>query len=263
MQLTHVAAKLASVALLLRTSSKALAAYLLGGMLVYLGYKLARRDFYYWAPGTGKLIALACRVIVKLLVDFTGNPHFRHPYAPLAVPVAEPTVAPTNRVRYELGGLVWLLTLLETQCTFGISCFLYSRFYDGASKLADGPLYIGLCAITSAWAIALATFLLSLRPSHLRTFVSAETGRRSSQRLFHEFAGHDERRIEIFKGSVHLWHSILPAVRDWVRDNYDDWSGPPAQAWFTAEVRRTIPVDLLPTVSIVRPDAAATDDGAT
>ncbi len=174
--------------------------------------------------------------------------------------------------RYELGGLVWLITLLETQCAFGISCFLYSRFYDGASKLADGPLYVGLCAITSTWAIALAAFLLSLRPSHLRSFVSVETGRVYAQRLFHDLAGHDERRIVIFKENVRLWRPILPAVRDWVRDNYDDWSGPPAQAWFTAEVRGTIPVDLLPTVSIVIPvdllptvhhTAAATQAGAT
>ncbi len=178
-------------------------------------------------------------------------------------PTLSLTIAPTNRVRYELGGLVWLLTLLETQCAFGISCFLYSRFYDGASKLDDGPLYVGLCAIASTWAVALASFLLSLRPSHLRTFVSIETGRRFVQRRFHESAGQDERRIEIFLNSVHLWHSIRPAVRDWIHENYDDWYGPPAQTWFTAEVRGTIPIDLLPTISIVRPAASATEVGAT
>jgi hypothetical protein len=263
LQLTHVTAKLACVALLFRTSYNALAAYLLGGMSLYLGYKLARRDFHYFLPGSGKLIALVARMIAKLLVDFTGNPHFRNPYVPrAAVRAVEPIAVPrTHHLRYELGGLVWLLTLLETQCAFGVSCFLYSRFYDGSSKLADGPLFVGLCAITSAWAAALATFVLSLRPSHLRSFVSVETGRQWSQRVFHEFAGHDECRIEIFRDSVHLWRPILPAVRDWVRDNYDDWSGPPAQTWFTAEVRGTIPLDLLPTVSIVRPAAAAT--GAT
>jgi hypothetical protein len=96
LHLTHVAAKLACVTLLFRTSYKALVAYLLGGMSLYLGYKLARRDFYYWAPGSGKWIALVARVTTKLLVDFTGNALFRHPYAARRpCSGARPAIAPT------------------------------------------------------------------------------------------------------------------------------------------------------------------------
>ena len=77
LQLAHAVCKLGCISLLYRTSWKALAAYLSGGMAVFLGYKLARRDFWYWARGLGLHGSIVARVVVKLLVDCTGNPHFR------------------------------------------------------------------------------------------------------------------------------------------------------------------------------------------
>ena len=53
-----------------------------GEMAVYLAYKLARRDFLYWVQVEGLFGAIVSffeRVVVKVIVDFSGCVHFRHP----------------------------------------------------------------------------------------------------------------------------------------------------------------------------------------
>jgi hypothetical protein len=53
-------------------------------MLIYLGIKALRRDFIYWIPleeGLWNLVvSFLIRIVVKVVVDFTGCVHFRHPY---------------------------------------------------------------------------------------------------------------------------------------------------------------------------------------
>ncbi len=92
--LAHVIAKLTTIPLLLKTSPAALAAYLCGAITLCVLYKLARRDFQAWVPTAAAGVPLVYRVVVKLYAEFVGNPHFRHPF--------------------ELGGVVWMLTKLET-----------------------------------------------------------------------------------------------------------------------------------------------------
>ena len=58
--------------------------YFVGGeILLFLAWKLLRGDFLYWVRVEGifdaPLSALA-RVVIKVIVDFTGCLHFRHPY---------------------------------------------------------------------------------------------------------------------------------------------------------------------------------------
>ena len=53
-------------------------------MLIYLGTKALRRDFIYWIPFEEVLssltVSLLIRIAVKVVVDYTGCIHFRHPY---------------------------------------------------------------------------------------------------------------------------------------------------------------------------------------
>ncbi len=104
--LAHAAGKLTAIPLLLKTSPAALAAYLCGAMALYLLYKLARRDFQYWVPTAGAGVSLVARVLGKLYVDFSGNPHLRHPF--------------------EAGGAAYLLILCETQGALVASTVAYS-----------------------------------------------------------------------------------------------------------------------------------------
>jgi len=49
----------------------------------YLLYKIARRDFYWWLKLEGTLsvvTAILERTVSKVITDFTGCVHFRHPY---------------------------------------------------------------------------------------------------------------------------------------------------------------------------------------
>ena len=68
---------------LLATSSKVMVVYFVGGEIVfYLGYKIVRKDFMYWVQAEGVMdfvVSLLTRVIVKVVVDFSGCLHFRHP----------------------------------------------------------------------------------------------------------------------------------------------------------------------------------------
>ena len=53
-----------------------------GEIVAYLAYKIARRDFLYWLEIKGNFevfVALPFRVVVKVIVDFSGCLHMRHP----------------------------------------------------------------------------------------------------------------------------------------------------------------------------------------
>ena len=57
--------------------------YFVGGeTLVYLVWKIFRRDFFYWVRIEGPLaflLAFLERILVKIIVDFSGCLHMRHP----------------------------------------------------------------------------------------------------------------------------------------------------------------------------------------
>ena len=52
-------------------------------MFFYLVFKLARGDFHYWARVegfTGIMISIFARLVAKVIADFTGCLHMRHPF---------------------------------------------------------------------------------------------------------------------------------------------------------------------------------------
>ena len=69
---------------LLAASDKRLLVMFVGGeILLYLALKVLRGDFYYWIKLEGKLaivVAFFDHVLVKIITDYTGCHHFRHPY---------------------------------------------------------------------------------------------------------------------------------------------------------------------------------------
>jgi hypothetical protein len=225
--LAHAMGKLTTIPLLLKTSLAALPAYLGGAMALYLLYKLARRDFQYWVPTAGAGVSLVYRVVAKLYVDFSGNPQFRHPN--------------------EVGGMVYLATLCETQGTLVASTVAYSRLYAGDDKIDDAPLFTALAVLVGTWAVALGTFLLSINRTHLSTFVSTETGAKFLRRRFDHFAGNDELRMGIFLNHPSLWAPFADVVQAWVVQQHATMS---VQPWFTPEVKARIPDGFLPPVPL-------------
>jgi hypothetical protein len=225
--LAHAMGKLTTIPLLLKTSLAALPAYLGGAMALYLLYKLARRDFQAWIPTAGAGVSLVYRVLVKLYVDFSGNPQIRHPN--------------------EVGGMVYLATLCETQGTLVASTVAYSFLYAGDDKIDDAPLFTALAVLVGTWAVALGTFLLSINRTHLNTFVSTETAPEFLRRQFDHFAGNDERRMEIFTHHPSMWAPFAGVVQAWVAQQHATMS---VQPWFTPEVKARIPDDFLPPVPL-------------
>ena len=79
----HNLSRSVGYALLAATTGKAVAMYIIGGeMLLFLAWKLLRWDFLYWVKVEGALgviLSFFVRILVKVIVDFTGCLHFRHP----------------------------------------------------------------------------------------------------------------------------------------------------------------------------------------
>ena len=225
--LAHVMGKLTTIPLLLKTSPAALAAYLAGPITLYVLYKLARRDFQSWIPTAGAGVSFVHRAAIKLYVDFSGNPQFRHPF--------------------DLGGAVWMLTMFETQGALVASTVAYSRFYSGDDKIDNTQLFTALAVLVGTWVIALGTLLLSINHTHLNTFVSTETGPQFLRRRFDHLAGNDEQRMEIFLNHPSMWASFANVVQAWVAQRYTTMS---VQPWFTPEVKARIPNAFLPPVQL-------------
>ena len=56
--------------------------FVVGEIIVYVAYKVARSDFFYWVRAEGLLafvLAFFERIVVKVVVDFSGCLHMRHP----------------------------------------------------------------------------------------------------------------------------------------------------------------------------------------
>jgi len=68
---------------LLAATSPVTASYLIGGeMILYLLFKMVRGDFYNWDRLDDALafsLSLVERLVVKVIVDFSGYLHMRHP----------------------------------------------------------------------------------------------------------------------------------------------------------------------------------------
>ena len=95
----HNLSRSIGVALLAASSGKlTLAYFMFGEMLVYLAFKIIRRDFLCWIRVEGHFgvfISLIYRIVSKLVTDFTGCPHFRHPF--------------------ELGGIFFTMSIVSAQ----------------------------------------------------------------------------------------------------------------------------------------------------
>jgi len=83
-------------------------------MLLYLLYKVARGDILYWPRiegAGGVILSFFARVILKVVVDFSGCVHFRHPF--------------------EMGGLAFSMSMIWAQI-FSFVALIF--FEDDDSK---------------------------------------------------------------------------------------------------------------------------------
>ncbi len=170
--------------------------YMSFDICLYMLYKLACRDFWYWPPTTGVVSAVLFRGLIKVLVDFSGCVHFRNPV--------------------DLGGTYWLFNAVMSQLSCIVSVILYDRYFVGDAKISGSFLYGTVGALVAVWLVAFCAFLLIIKREYVRTFVSLQSGSDYIVGYFRDNVD-EARRIQIFYNNELMWQSIRPAVRTWVR----------------------------------------------
>ncbi len=173
-----------------------LVVYMSFDLCLYMLYKVSRRDFWYWLPTTGVGFAVLCRVVVKVLVDFSGCVHFRHPL--------------------EFGGAYWLCNAVMSQLSCIVSVILYDRYFVGDAKISGPFLYGTVGALVAVWLVAFCAFLLIIKREYVRTFVSLQSGSDYVISYFRDNFDEAQRK-RIFYNNELMWQSIRPAARAWVR----------------------------------------------
>ena len=77
--LAQILLRTATLSLLAATQGWLAAVYLVGDLLVMIGYKALRRDVLYWPPNSGVPLSLLARFGSKFFTDSTSCVHLRHP----------------------------------------------------------------------------------------------------------------------------------------------------------------------------------------
>ncbi|GMH96462.1 hypothetical protein TrVE_jg10144 [Triparma verrucosa] len=217
-------------------SVKYVIVYLFTDMAVYLLYKLLRHDFAYGLKESGQhsesllsvfWFSLLLRVCSKIITDFTGNVHMRHPY--------------------ELGGVYWCWTLLSMPffCYFfGLKYLAFVQSDEGKARGYDMVLEPQhLCTMIGSLFLLQGLMFLcvlkSFKPEYIKTFYDTKSGNQQAIDLFQKNE-EDELKIQIFTKSVHKWSAIKEEVVDWTLWNIPEWNESQPD-WWDARVKSTIP----------------------
>ena len=226
--------KSVAVVILFHVGGRSLVLIFLGvEMGIYLLWKLARGEFRYWLPLTSNaasfFISFFLRVIVKIVTDFTGMLHARHPF--------------------EMGGAYWLFNIFFTQATLFFAATMLKAEKEGGSALKiDGDnLLIFTAYLFSTWLAAILTLLTFCERGFRHTFYQLTTAPQHNKKLFDSADG-DEVRMRIFGDHKSYYQWYEGEIREWLNETWDDLNAekPP---WFTNAVIARIPLDYIPNAS--------------
>jgi len=197
-------------------SDAEMALIFIGGEIgLYLVFKILRQDFHYWVPGFPLIATFLHRIAVKIIVDFTGCLHCRHPY--------------------ELGGLGFTLSLIWAQAF----PFVALQFFDGETK----DIMTGLLAVSFiAWLVLNIIFFCTIDLGYLNTFFGTKTAPQYTCEIFltsnNDFAKFDT----VFGSRIEYTKTIHEQVKEWIAENIHQWRMDQPN-WFNIEL---IPDELLP-----------------
>jgi hypothetical protein len=191
---------------------------------LYMFFKILRGDFWYWLPFGGNMeivSSIFCRVIIKIITDFTSMVQFRHPN--------------------EVGGAYWLFGLLLTIGSLPVSIYMASPYVDEgaidiASTIANSFILITM--------LCFAVFFFNIERKYLHTFWSTKRSKDMSMSYFLEGES-DEMRFGVLWTSRHHWVSIEGEVKKWVGLNWAKWEEEKPD-WFTDVMKAKVPVDFIP-----------------
>jgi hypothetical protein len=244
MAFTHVAGRILAAAMCTAVSGTLTMWTLLGEMILYMVYKLFRRDFTYWvpidSPSYAAVFSFVCRLVRKIVFDFAGLLQERHPY--------------------EMGGQVFLLSMIWAQVfPYVAKDVYYSHFEaeifnialeDGTvveeSNLLDKEtLDFVLPLLTTVWACAVATLVYNMDRDSLASFFTSMTGHEYTVSLFRASDDDASKFSAIFGNTDSHTLSIRSEVKTWVLENYERWDLE-KPAWFNEANISCIPNDMIP-----------------
>ena len=181
-------------------------------------FKILRRDFWYWLRVEGVLsIALAGleRTLVKVVADFTGCVHFRHPF--------------------EMGGAAYSLSMVWAQ----IMPFLALNWYSKENK---EDLRLLLVVNFTGWVVLNGFFFLSIEKSFVKTFFTTMTAPEYTVQLFLTSEDDASKFDAAFDNRASYIKKCEGEVKEWVRVNIERWRFENAD-WFKID---KIPDAMLP-----------------
>jgi hypothetical protein len=232
-----VANKVLATALIAITNPRWMIYYLAGDMGLYLTYKLARRDFLYLLPlsnfGAHVGASFILRVLVKVMVDYSGTLHIRYPM--------------------EMGGTYFLFNLVMSHVSCFVAVWTYDNYYEPAvtginvggleervaDKISANLLYSLVVGIALIWCLVFTWFMLTIDQKYVKTFYSWKTGSQQTIEFFRN-SKIDKNKAIIFRRSIRLWSPIVGEVRMWVAENWTRWENEKPD-WLTAKLIQKIP----------------------
>jgi hypothetical protein len=229
-----------SAAMMLFANKFYLMYYVAGDMLFFLIYKSARNDLRYWMPVygvAGAVSSLLSRIVVKLIADFTGVIHFRHPY--------------------ELGGAYWTFDMFFAITTSFLSVYLFFVVSRRANSIAPTEMRdqmdqglqmndaVTLISILCGLLIfSFVCFLALMKKEYRSTFFSLLSGPAFTREVFNQSSS-DAKKAFIVDINKHYWIAIAPVVKSWICDNWYIWKEEKPD-WFTARFVDSIPIGMVP-----------------
>mmetsp|Transcript_6163 Transcript_6163/g.12231 ORF Transcript_6163/g.12231 Transcript_6163/m.12231 type:complete len:592 (+) Transcript_6163:1-1776(+) len=195
-------------------------------LVLYLTIKLLRNDFWYWVPLGGNLeilMSFLCRVIVKIITDFTSIIQFRH----------------SN----EVGGLYWTFGFLLTMASLPITIKIYEARQGDESivSMSWRLLYI----LTPSSLTMFSIFFYNMDKRYWQTFYSTQRGKDLTIKIFRESNEDGAKASYIFERSTHHWFLVKEEVKSWVKSNWSRWEEEKPN-WLDDNMRAKIPVQWLP-----------------
>jgi len=227
--IAHVTSTSMGMAFLFTISPSSAYAYLAASMGVYLMYRACRGDLHCWLPLEGKtgwFLSILTRVCIKMIVDFTGCIHFRHPY--------------------ELGGLYYSLTLLQAQIGSAVCAKLYVDASDGdADAIAAEMVYRVVATASVAWACCYSLFFAHIKKGYAGSFIDTRSAIQYTVNLFNDPKASDHQKAETLGCARSYWSSIEDELRKFLAEKWTVWEQE-EPAFFDKAFIATLHDDMLP-----------------
>ena len=200
--------------------------YIGADLVLYLLVKIFRGDFWYWTPvgGNAEIVSsIVCRVVVKVVTDFTSIVQFRHPN--------------------DVGGLFWMSGFVLTIGSLPVVILTAESEEKNVEEGLRIAQTIAMVLIPFV-AFCFACFFLNINREYLKTFNSTQRGIDYSMSYFVDGES-EEVKFQVFKKSRRHWVSIENDIHKWVGLNWKKWEEEQPE-WFTDQLKAKVPFEFIP-----------------